>query len=88
MTLYSTDPTAVYTRVYHTAPQWKSIANVEGVCYFTFTYPNSAIVSDSCDHVGSQVCILVKFSFPHIFKQDFVPFVVHVFFSIVADVLY
>ena len=45
-----------------------NVANIEGVCYFIFTCPNSAIISDSCDFVGSQVCILVEFSFPRIFK--------------------
>ena len=45
--------------------------------------PNSAVISDSCDYVGSQVCIIVEFSYPRIFKQDFVPFVICVLFFIV-----
>ena len=59
-----------------------NVVNVEGVYYFTFACPNSVIISYSCDGVGSQVCILVEFGFPRIFKQDFVPFVVRVIFSI------
>ena len=49
--------------------------------------PNSAIISDNCDCVGSQVCILLKFNFARIFKQDFVPFVTRVFFSIAIFLL-
>ena len=45
-----------------------NVANAEGVCYFAFRCPNSAIISDSCDCVGSQVCILVEFGYPNIFK--------------------
>ena len=42
--------------------------NIESVWYFTFTCPNSAIISDSCDCLGTQICILVEFSFPCVFK--------------------
>ena len=66
---------------------WSNVANVESVCYFTFTCPNSAIISNSCGCVGFQVCILVEFSFPRIFKSDFVPFVVRVFFFITIFLL-
>ena len=62
---------------------WSNVVYIECVWYFTFMCPNSAIISDSCDCVGFQVCILVEFSFPRIFKEDFVPFVVRVIFLIV-----
>ena len=62
-------------------------ANAEGVCYFDFTCPNNAMISDCCDCIGIQVYILVEFSFPRIFKQDFVPFVVRVLFLIAVFLL-
>ena len=45
-----------------------NVENVEGVCNFTFLGPKSAIISDSYDHKGTQICILIEFSFPCIFK--------------------
>ena len=63
------DPTAVYTYAFHTdLLVGGNIVNVEGFCYFTFTDPNSDIISDICDHLRSQVYILVELSFPRIFK--------------------
>ena len=54
---------------------------------FSFLCPNSSIISDSCNCIGAQVCILVEMGFPLIFKQDFVPFVVCVFLLIVILLL-
>ena len=34
---------------------WGKSANFEGVSDFTFTGPNSAIISDSCDFIGTQI---------------------------------
>ena len=45
-----------------------NVANIEGVCNFTFTGSNSAIISDSCISVGTQIYILVEIGFQHIFK--------------------
>ena len=44
------------------------VVNVKGVCNFTFAGSNSAIISDSCDYVGTQLFIAVEFSFPRILK--------------------
>ena len=45
-----------------------NVANVEGVYEFTFVSSCSAIISNSSDYIGSQIGILVEFSFPCIFK--------------------
>ena len=34
---------------------WGNVANIEGVCDFTFMSPNSAILLDSCDYIGHQI---------------------------------
>ena len=57
MNYFKTDPSAVYTRVCHTAPIMEeyllfvpsNVTNVEGVYYFTFTSPNIDIIFESCD---------------------------------------
>ena len=58
-----------------------NVTNFIGVCGLTFKSPNSVIITDSYDCVRAQIRILSKFCIPHIFKQDFVPLVLHVFFS-------
>ena len=70
MTCFKTDPTAVYTRVCHTAYDGKhllfvriNVANVKGICDLTFVELNSAIISDSCDYIGTQIRTLIEFSF-------------------------
>ena len=39
------------------------VANVKGSYDSTFTGPNSAIISDSCDSIGNQIHRLIEFSF-------------------------
>ena len=46
----------------------KNVANVKGVSDFTFTGPNSAIITDSYDYVETQIYIMVQLYFPRIFK--------------------
>ena len=44
------------------------VANVQGVYNLNFAGPNSAIISGSCGHIGTQICILVQLSFLSIFE--------------------
>ena len=68
VTLFSTIPTAVYTRVCHTDRIMEehlflvqsNVANIKGFFDFTFEAPNNAIISDSYDLVGIQIFILVE----------------------------
>ena len=53
------------------------IANLTGDFDFTSTDPDSAIISDSSDCIGTRICILVEFGFPY---MDLAIFVVYVFF--------
>ena len=45
-----------------------NILNDEDFCDFSSMGLHSAIGSDSCDHVGTHIYILVEFSFPFSFK--------------------
>ena len=45
-----------------------NFSNVVGVYDLTFTGPNSAIICDIYDVVGTQIRLLVEFSFPDILK--------------------
>ena len=37
---------------------YSNVANAESVCDLTFTRPNSIIISNSYNHIGTQTCIL------------------------------
>ena len=43
------------------------VSDVKGVRDSAFTGPYSAIISDSCDDVGTYVGVLIEFSLPHVF---------------------
>ena len=60
----------------------RNAANNKGVYNFAFVGPNSAVISDSCDYIGTQIYVLVELCFPYIFKYDPVPFIICVFSSI------
>ena len=52
----------------HLVIVWSTVMNFIDVSDLTFVSPNNAIISDSCDYLGTQICILVKFGFPRIFN--------------------
>ena len=64
-----------------------NVANVENVLDFIFARLNCAIISDSCDCVGTQIHFLVENGFTEIMKKDFVSFNVRLFFSIAIFLL-
>ena len=33
-----------------------NVANVKGICNFTFLGPNSVIISNSCDFMAPDIC--------------------------------
>ena len=79
MTCFSTDLTAACmsycpTMETHLLCVRSNVANIKHVCDFTLVGSNSVIISDSCDYIGSLICILVEVCFPHIFKLDLVHF--------------
>ena len=47
---------------------WSNVANVENFCDINFAGPNSDIRFDSCNSIGTQICILVGLCFPYIIK--------------------
>ena len=63
-----------------------NVVNVEDVSDFTFTSPNSAIISDSCEYVGTQIRILVEFGF-HVFLSRTLSPLLYVFFFIAISPL-
>ena len=54
------------------------VAQVKGVSYFTFNSAYSSIMSYGCNGVRTQVCVLVKFSFPRVFEKNLVSYIVFV----------
>ena len=60
------------------------VLDVKGVCDSAFTGPNSAIISDSCDYIGTYLGILSECCLPCVFKYDLVSLFVCVPYLIIV----
>ena len=58
------------------------ILDAKGVCDSAVTGPYSAIISHSCNYVGTYVDTLIDFFFPWIFQLDLVTLFVRVIYLI------